>query len=173
MISIILIIFGIIFFITGIIVLLYLNIHKISISTDKDEKSASSSNVIVILIFSGIILCVIGCFMLNSDNHGGLALYNNITSDTIPEEKWDKISDDGKYISASGREFIYYIVIRGKEYEFNGEICEGIEDVKTRLSQIKKENTIMIVDSYAAAAAFRDIESILQELGINYEVEEL
>ena len=152
---------------------LVFSLHNYSRSISPEKKEKIGAKISLITAICGITAIIIGIFLLSSDRHGGIAPYYDPSEGTVSDNRWDRISEDGKYISESGKEYIYYIVIRGSEYEINGELCENIDDVRNRLSQIKPENTIMLVDSYAVASAFYDLESILQESGRNYEIEEV
>lgn len=163
---------SIILIVSGVLALFFsFHIYSRSISPEKKEKIGTNASLIIAVC--AILAIIIGIFLLTSDKHGGIAPYYDPSAGSVSDSEWDRLSEDGKYISESGKEYIYYIVIRGSEYEFNGVICESIDDIKTRLSRIKQENTVMLVDSYAAASAFHNVESVLRELGINYEIEEV
>ena len=96
-----------------------------------------------------------------------------ISGDYKSSEKWDRLSEDGNFISNNGTEYPYYLLISGNTYEFSGEVCEDLEDVKNKLSKIKRENTVIIIDSYAVSSRIKDAEKLLTEMGIKYEMEEV
>lgn len=82
---------------------------------------------------------------------------------------WDKINENGQYVAVSGKAYTYYILVSGEDISFSGEKCADIEDLRNRLSQIQRENTIIIIDSFAAAKTYRAVATMLEQMGINYE----
>lgn len=86
---------------------------------------------------------------------------------------WDSINDEGQYVDENGNIYSYYLVVRGNEFEFCGEKCDSIETVKQKLNSIRRENTVMLIDSFAVASQYIAAKDLLNELGIKYETEEV
>jgi len=82
---------------------------------------------------------------------------------------WDAINDNGQYVSNDGRAYTYYILVTGNDVSLRGEPCDSLEELKTRLSAIQRENRIILIDCYAIASTYHEIADILKELGLKYE----
>lgn len=90
-------------------------------------------------------------------------------SQTISNQVWDEINEQGQFVADDGKVYTYYILVSGKEISFCGEECEDISDLKEKLSQIKRENTVIIIDSFSVLSSYQAVKKILNELGIEYE----
>ena len=121
----------------------------------------------------GIVLFFFGWSLGYNQKGEGFIFNRFISGESIKTEKWDRLTENGSFISDSGNEYPYYLLVSGNTYEFCGEVCENTEDVKTKLSKIKRENTVIIIDSYAVSSKIKEAESILTEMGIKYEMEEV
>jgi len=82
---------------------------------------------------------------------------------------WDEINDAGQFVATDGKAYTYYILVSGNEVSLSGETCTDLNDLKKRLSEIKRENTVIIIDSFAVSSTYRGVENMLDELGIVYE----
>ena len=123
--------------------------------------------------FIGAVIFVIGWAIGFNVKGEGFWFNHFISGESIKTEKWDRLTENGSFISDNGNEYPYYLLVNGNTYEFCGEVCENAEDIKTKLSKIKRENTVIIIDSYAVSSKIKEAESILTEMGINYEMEEV
>lgn len=124
-------------------------------------------------ILSGALLFLAGWaygFNLQGD---GFWLNRFIEGEQGISDKWDRISDDGSYIAQDGTEYPYYLLVQGNTYEFCGETCKDLTDVQIRLSQIRRENTVMLIDSFAVSSKIKEAEKMLDEMRFNHETEEV
>lgn len=163
MISVSMIVIGVILFLVG-------TGFFIQTRTPDNKEKIGNGIAVVLWMIAGVAILA-GLGFLLSDRMGGPAPFV-ASSGNAAEEKWDRLTDDGKYKAADGSEYIYCILISGKEYEFNGEPCKDISEIKEKLSEIKKQNTVLIVDHYAVSSYYHDVEDLLKELGISYKYEE-
>lgn len=99
----------------------------------------------------------------------GFWLYQKLYPQASANQVWDELNDEGQFVAESGKAYTYYIVISGKEISLCGEPCADYNDLKEKLTQIRKENTVMIIDSFAVSSTYHSVESILNELGLSYE----
>ena len=95
--------------------------------------------------------------------------YRKFYSQTISNQIWDEINEKGQFVADDGKTYTYYILVSGKEISLCGEECEDIFDLKEKLSQIRRENTVIIIDSFSVSSLYQAIKKILNELGIEYE----
>lgn len=137
----------------------------------KDREQMRSKSFAIIVI--GAAVFAAGWYWGYAEKGEGFWFHKLFFANDEAVECWDKISDDGKYISDSGNVYTYYLLVKENEYEFCGEPCESIDEVEEKLSQIKRENTVMLIDSFAVASSFHAAEELLKKIPINYEVEEV
>lgn len=137
----------------------------------KDRQDLLHLSVTVALI--GVLIFGAGYYIGYSARGSGIWFYDLVYGKQSDEAEWDRITKDGKYESLDGSTYSYYIVVSGYEYEFCGEKCNDIADVEAHLGNIRRENTVMLIDSYAAASSFDDAVELLERLGIKYETEEI
>ena len=127
----------------------------------------------VICVFAGVMMFFAGLYLGYAAKGEGFWLYRKLfrveAEATAPV--WDRINDNGQYVASDGTTYAYYILIDGKEISLNGEPCAGLEDFRTRLQEIKRENTVMIYDSFAVSSTYHAVEALLDELGFDYEEE--
>ena len=119
---------------------------------------------------------LLGCMMFLSGFYLGYAaqgegfwLYQKLYPQASANQVWDELNDEGQFVAESGKAYTYYIVISGKEISLCGEPCADYYDLKEKLTQIRKENTVMIIDSFAVSSTYHSVENILNELGLSYE----
>ena len=99
----------------------------------------------------------------------GFWLYQKLYPQSSADQVWDELNDEGQFVAESGKAYTYYIVISGKEISLRGEPCTDYNDLKEKLAQIRKENTVMVIDSFAVSSTYHSVENILNELGLSYE----
>ncbi len=99
----------------------------------------------------------------------GFWLYQKLYPQASANQVWDELNDEGQFVAESGKAYTYYIVISGKEISLCGEPCADYNDLKEKLAQIRKENTVMVIDSFAVSSTYHSVENILNELGLTYE----
>lgn len=180
MISIVIIVAGALLVFVGVIFLVPAFFSKWQLSqriasgeTDlKDNKRRRDERIKLItrsgaLTVIGVIIAVAGIFLGFADRGDGLHFKN----EAVPA--WSaNVTADGKYQTDNGREYTYYIFVEGNKYYFCGEVCESIDALEERISKLGVGNTVLLVDNYASAAAYKSVSTMLNEMGINYEMEE-
>lgn len=92
--------------------------------------------------------------------------YKKIFGEIENNGQWDRINDEGRFVASDGKEYTYYILVVGDRISLNGIECDSIEDLKERLSEIRRENTVVLVDSYAVSLTFHSVEDLLNKMGI-------
>lgn len=123
----------------------------------------------VIAIFVGIMMFYAGFYLGYAEKGENFWLYKKMYPDRVTVQVWDEINAAGQFVADDGKAYTYYVLIDGNEISFCGEKCADLADFKARLKQIKRENTVIIYDSFAVASTYRAVEDALNELGIEYE----
>lgn len=99
----------------------------------------------------------------------GFWFYKQFFPQGASAQVWDAINEDGQFVAEDGKVYSYYILLSGREISFCGEVCGELEDLRNRLDGIRRENTVIIVDSFAVSSTYHEVEDMLNELGIEYE----
>lgn len=124
---------------------------------------------IITAITVGSLMFFAGLYLGFSAEGEGFWFYKQFYSQEVSSQNWDAINEKGQFVAEDGKVYSYYILMSGKEIVFSGENCEGLEDLKRKLSRIRRENTVILIDSFAAASTYHAVEDMLNELGIEYE----
>lgn len=82
---------------------------------------------------------------------------------------WDSINENGQYVANDGKTYTYYILVNENTVSLRGEPCDSPEELKAGLSDIQRENKIILIDCYAIASTYHEVADILKELGLKYE----
>ena len=114
----------------------------------------------------------LGIYLGYAEKGSSFWFYKQLFGEEIQNDYWDQITEDNKFISSSGNTYTYYILVDEDKYSFCGEECKNIDELKDSLSKIRRENTVILIDSFAISSAYHDAEVVLKELGIKYETEE-
>lgn len=122
-----------------------------------------------ICIFAGILMFFAGFYLGYAAKGDGFWLYRKLFPDRIVVHTWDEINENGQYVADDGRAFTYYVLVSGDKVSLSGEPCADLEDLEKRLTEIKRENTVIIIDSFAVSSTYRGVEKMLNEMGIDYE----
>lgn len=138
----------------------------------RDEKKHLTRDFII-CIFAGLMMFFAGLYLGYATKGEGFWLYRKLFPSEVKEvaQVWDKINDNGQYVASDGTAYTYYILVSGSEISLSGEKCADLEDFQNRLSEIKRENTVIIYDSFAVSSTYRAVEAVLNKLGIEYEEE--
>ena len=107
------------------------------------------------------------CTVLRSEMQALLSRYR--LNGIVADELFQTAAGYRKLNSGSSAQLEERFLMSGKEIVFSGEKCEGLEDLKRKLSRIRRENTVILIDSFAAASTYHAVEDMLNELGIEYE----
>ena len=122
-----------------------------------------------ICIFAGILMFFSGLYLGYAAKGDGFWLYQKLFPNRIAVHTWDEINESGQYVAEDGKAYTYYVLVSGDRISLSGEPCDNLEELKTKLSVIKRENTVMIIDSFAVSSTYRGVEKMLNEMGIDYE----
>lgn len=123
----------------------------------------------IICIFVGILMFFAGFYLGYAAKGEGFWLYKKLFPSQITVHTWDEINENGQYVSEDGRAYTYYILVDGDKVSLSGEPCASLEELKTRLAEIKRENTVIIIDSFAVSSTYRGVKTLLNEMGMDYE----
>lgn len=123
----------------------------------------------IICIFVGILMFFAGFYLGYAAKGEGFWLYKKLFPSQITVHTWDEINENGQYVSEDGRAYTYYILVDGDKVSLSGEPCASLEELKNRLAEIKRENTVIIIDSFAVSSTYRGVKTLLNEMGMDYE----
>lgn len=123
----------------------------------------------IICILAGVMMFFAGMYLGYAAKGDSFWPYKKMFPDRVAVVPvWDEINDAGQFVATDGKAYTYYILVSGDEVSLSGEPCADLDDLEKRLSEIKRENTVMIIDSFAVSSTYRSVEKILDELGIAY-----
>lgn len=122
-----------------------------------------------ISIMLGVMMFFVGFYLGFAAEGDGFWFYEQFYPQEAANQVWDEINENGQFVAADGQAYTYYILVSGKEVSLSGETCADLSDLKSRLSAIRRENTVILIDSFAVASVYHAIEDMLKELGIKYE----
>ncbi|MBR5508690.1 MAG: hypothetical protein IKV59_01405 [Lachnospiraceae bacterium] len=125
----------------------------------------------IIAVAVGVLLLFSGIYLGFAAEGEGFWLYQKWNPTTREEQVWDAINEDGQYISTEGISYTYYIILSGQDISFREERCSGLEELKEKLSGIRRENTVILIDSFAVSSIYHSVEDLLSKLGITYKKE--
>ena len=134
-----------------------------------DHKKMELVHIFLISCIMGILMFLSGFYLGYLAQGEDFWLYKKFYAQKDTSQVWDDINENGQFVSSDGKAYTYYILISGKEISFSGESCVDLQNLKSRLLAIRKENTVIVIDSFAVASIYHSIESLLNELGIEYE----
>lgn len=134
-----------------------------------DYTTKQLRNVFLISFFMGPILFFSGVYLGYAAVGEEFWFYKKLFPQAVTNQVWDKINEQGQFIAEDSTAYTYYILVSGKEISLSGEECQDSVDLKNRLSQIRRENTVMIIDSFAVSSTYQSVKNLLNELGIEYE----
>lgn len=121
-------------------------------------------------VFAGILMFFAGLYLGFAAKGAGFWPYKMLFPDkAVTAQVWDKINADGQFVDTDGKAYTYYILVSGQEVSLSGEPCADLADLKQRLTEVKRENTVIIYDSFAVSSCYRGVVKILDELGMTYE----
>lgn len=195
MIAIIIVIFGILFSIVGMIGLFAIAISPLIDDWDvvvrrKDDSlfysTAFGKRILKLrtkkmaweyfAVFAiGVALIISGMYFGFADRGKDFWFYKKILGEEIDVTSWDKLTDDGFYKDPEGYEFKCFILIRGDKIYYNGAedgaIVDSISELKQKVSKTAPENTIAVIDSYALSSTYNEVIEMLDKLPRKYKEE--
>lgn len=125
-------------------------------------------NIYITLIIVGILAVLFGFYVGFSEHGEDFWLYKRFFDVSNSEQKSDRISDEGKYIAKDGNEYNYYILIRENNIFFKDEACPDITDLKEKIENFDRTNTIVIFDDFAVSSTYHSVVDLLHKSGIEY-----
>ena len=123
----------------------------------------------IVFIVAGVVMFFTGFYIGYSTKGENFWLYKKLFPSTVSAPVWDELNENGQYVASSGKAYTYYILVSGNEVSLSGLPCEDLEELKNRLSEVRRENTVIVIDSFAVASTYRAVENMLMELGMDYE----
>ncbi len=124
-------------------------------------------NIYITSIFVGFLLTITGYYLGFTDHGPDFWLYKTFFS-SEEAQKSDRINAEGQYISSDGKEYNYYILIRGSDIFFKDELCVDSAALEEKIKGFDRTNTIVIHDDFAVSSAYRLVTGLLDSSGIHY-----
>lgn len=121
-----------------------------------------------LFIFVGIVLFWVGFYFGYASQGESFWLYKKMFPDRISGPVLENINEEGQYVAEDGRGYTYYILVDGENIELSGQKCADLEDLKSKLAKLHRENTVIIIDSFAVSSLYHAIKDFLKELGMDY-----
>ncbi len=123
----------------------------------------------IMVVLIGVMMFFIGFYLGFTAEGDGFWFYEQFYPQEASNRVWDQLNEEGQFVATDGQAYTYYILVSGKEIILSGKKCADLADLKDRLSAIRRENTVILIDSFAVASVYHAIEDICTELGIRYE----
>lgn len=123
----------------------------------------------MIALMVGILMFFAGIYLGFAQKGENFWFYKFFYPEESADPVWDEINEEGKFVLADGKAYTYYILVSGREVSLSGEGCADVWELKNKLSRIQRENTVILIDSFAVSSTYHSVETILNELGIDYE----
>ena len=126
-------------------------------------------NIYITFVVIGGLAVLAGVYLGFADKGPKFWFFKNMFSSEEASHN-DVINEEGQYISKEGKEYNYYIRIRGTEIYFkdDDEPCEDDEDLEDRLKDFDRMNTVVVYDDYAVSSEYHSVIKLLENLGIHY-----
>lgn len=132
-----------------------------------EKKNLTRDFIICILL--GTMMFFAGFYLGYAEKGENFWLYKKLFPDRVTVQVWDEINEAGQFVTEDGKAYTYYILVSGDEVSLSGLPCTDMEDLEKRLSEIKRENTVIIYDSFAVSSTYREVKKILNKMGFDYE----
>lgn len=124
-------------------------------------------NIYFTLIIVGALVIVAGFYAGFTEHGPNFWLYRTLFSSGDTERN-DRITEDGQYITSDGKEYNYYILIRGADIYYKDELCADSSDLEAKIKGFDRTNTIVIHDDFAVSSAYHAVIDLLDKSGIHY-----
>ncbi|MBP3593745.1 MAG: hypothetical protein J6J44_04400 [Lachnospiraceae bacterium] len=132
-----------------------------------EKKNLTRDFIICILL--GTMMFFAGFYLGYAEKGENFWLYKKLFPDRVTVQVWDEINEAGQFVTEDGKAYTYYILVSGDEVSLSGLPCADMEDLEKRLSEVKRENTVIIYDSFAVSSTYREVKKILNKMGFDYE----
>ena len=124
-------------------------------------------NIYITFVIVGSLLVITG-FYSGFTSHGpDFWLYKTLFP-AGKAERNDIINEEGQYLARDGKEYNYYILIKGSEIWFKEELCEDAAALEEKIKEFDRTNTIVVHDDFAVSSAYHSVLDLLDRTGINY-----
>ncbi|MBQ9208667.1 MAG: hypothetical protein IJ149_03675 [Oscillospiraceae bacterium] len=134
----------------------------------KDRKDLL--HISVCILVTGLMVFGAGYYLGFAAKGDGFWFYRLVNGTSA--DSWDRVDEQGQYVADDGSTYRYFIRISGDKYDFCGEKCENADALREKLQSVRGGgNTVMVADNYAVSSAFREVTSLLDEMGIKYTTE--
>ena len=124
-------------------------------------------NIYITLVIVGILFIITG-FYAGFTEHGSKFWLYKILYSSGEAQHSDRITEDGQYIASDGKEYNFYILIRGSNIYFKDELCENQSALEEKIKVFDRTNTIVIYDDFAVSSAYHSVVGLLDKSGIHY-----
>lgn len=123
----------------------------------------------ILIVLTGVMMLFIGFYLGFTAEGDGFWFYERFYPQEASNQVWDQLNENGQFVATDGQVYTHYILVSGEEISLGGKKCTDLADLKDKLSAIRRENTVILIDSFAVASVYHAIEDICTELGIRYE----
>ena len=124
-------------------------------------------NIYITLVIVGTLVLITG-FYAGFTQHGpDFWLYKKLFA-SEEDQRNDRINEDGQFIASDGKEYNYYILIKGPDIYFRDELCGDEKALEEKISEFDRTNTIVIYDDFAVSSAYHFVVDLLDRSGIRY-----
>ena len=124
-------------------------------------------NIYITFLVVGLLVIMAGFYAGFSDYGQDFWLYKILFSSEETQRN-DRITKDGQYVASDGKEYNYYILIRGSDIYFKDELCADSNALEAKVSGFDRTNTIVIHDDFAVSSAYHAVVDLLDKSGIHY-----
>lgn len=124
-------------------------------------------NIYITLVVVGMLIIITGFYAGFSAYGSDFWLYKKMFSVEEAQNN-DRINENGQYIASDGKEYNYYILIRGSDIFFKDELCADDSALEEKIKGFDRTNTIVVHDDFAVSSAYHLVINLLNKSGIHY-----
>ena len=140
----------------------------------KNKKSLRGSCIFLLVV--GILMFSLG-FFLKSSPRGLDSLFSKQVENgaQIGDAESGKglkeaVTAAGNYVDEQGQEHYDYLIIHGTKIQYREEKAQNIEEFAETLEELRKiigKREIYLVDDFASAQTYHQVEGMIEHVGIN------
>ena len=139
---------------------------------EREEKKVTVLAVTLIVI--GVMMIATGLFLRYSNRGNDSLFSDNVPGVTQGDDLetslfWKNTTEDGHYLSPTGKEYEYYISIEGTTINFSGQKFDNVTDFGDYMTNIDRNCCIYLHDEYASSKTYHDVMNILDTYKMTYE----
>lgn len=124
-------------------------------------------NIYITFVVVGIFVIITGFYTGFTEHGQDFWLYKKMFSVEETQNK-DRINENGRYVAPDGKEYNYYILIRGSDVYFKDELCTDNSVLEEKIRGFDRTNTIVVHDDFAVSSAYHFVINLLNKSGIHY-----